>query len=52
MLPGVTAYVVFSSSLLDILKGKVSKEFLIGVILVVIVSLIPIIYKKRKGAAK
>jgi uncharacterized membrane protein YdjX (TVP38/TMEM64 family) len=51
MLPGVTAYVVFSSSLLDLLKGKVSKEFLIGIILVVIVSLIPIIYKRRKGAA-
>jgi uncharacterized membrane protein YdjX (TVP38/TMEM64 family) len=52
MLPGVTAYVIFSSSLLDLVKGKVSKEFLIGIILVVIVSLIPIIYKKRKGAAK
>lgn len=52
MLPGVTAYVIFSSSLLDLFKGKVSKEFLIGIVLVVIVSLIPIIYKKRKGGAK
>jgi hypothetical protein len=51
MLPGVTAYVIFSSSLFDLLKGKISKEFLIGIILVVIVSLIPIIYKKRKGSA-
>ncbi|MEE9615198.1 MAG: TVP38/TMEM64 family protein [Thermodesulfobacteriota bacterium] len=49
MLPGITAYVVFSSSFLDLLKGKVSKEFLIGVTLVVIVSLIPILYKRFKG---
>lgn len=49
MLPGVTAYVVFSSSLLDLIKGKVSPEFLIGIVLVIIISLIPIIYKKRKA---
>lgn len=48
MLPGIFAYVVFSSSLLGLLKGKVSMEFLIGLILVVIVSLIPIIYKRRR----
>lgn len=48
MLPGIFAYVVFSSSLLGLLKGNVSKEFLIGLILVVIVSLIPIIYKRRR----
>ena len=47
MLPGVVAYIVFSSSLLGLLKGNVSKEFVIGLILVVIVSAIPIIYKRR-----
>jgi uncharacterized membrane protein YdjX (TVP38/TMEM64 family) len=52
MLPGVTAYVVFSSSLLDIFKGKVSPEFLIGIVLVVLISLIPIIYKRKKDASK
>lgn len=45
MLPGIVAYVVFSSSLLGLLKGKVSKEFVIGLILVVAVSAISVIYK-------
>ena len=49
MTPGVIAYVTFSSSLLDLVKGKVSSELLIGVGLVVIVSLIPIIYKRLKA---
>lgn len=48
MLPGITAYVVFSSSLLDVFQGNISKEFIIGVTLVVMVSLIPILYKKFK----
>lgn len=47
MLPGVVAYVLFSSSLLGLLKGNVSREFLIGLILVVAVSAIPIIYKRK-----
>lgn len=46
MLPGVVAYVVFSSSLLGLLKGNVSKEFVIGLILVAVVSAIPVIYKR------
>lgn len=49
MLPGAAAYVIFSSSLLDVLKGKVSKEFIIGVVLVVLVSLIPVLYRKYRG---
>ena len=48
MLPGVVAYVVFSSSILGLVKGRVSSEFIIGVVLVVIVSLIPVIYKRYK----
>lgn len=46
MLPGIVAYVVFSSSLLGLLKGNVSKEFLIGLLLVIAISAIPIAYKR------
>ncbi len=49
MLPGAVAYVVFSSSLLDIFRGRISPTFIIGIVLVIAVSLIPIIYKRRKG---
>ncbi|MBI5344610.1 MAG: TVP38/TMEM64 family protein [Deltaproteobacteria bacterium] len=52
MMPGAIAYVVFSSSILDVFKGKVSKEFLIGVILVILVSLLPVIYKRFKGSRR
>jgi len=37
---------VFSSSLLGLLKGNVSKEFVIGLILVAAISAIPVIYKR------
>jgi uncharacterized membrane protein YdjX (TVP38/TMEM64 family) len=47
MLPGIVAYIVFSSSLLGLFRGNVSREFVIGLILVVIVSAIPIIYKRK-----
>lgn len=50
MMPGAIAYVVFSSSILDVFKGKVSKEFLIGIILVILVSLLPVLYKRFKGS--
>ncbi|MDO8426691.1 MAG: TVP38/TMEM64 family protein [Deltaproteobacteria bacterium] len=49
MIPGVVAYVVFSSSILDLFKGRASKEFIIGVILVIIVSLLPLVYKRFRG---
>lgn len=49
MLPGIIAFVIFSSSLLDLLRGRVSREFLIGLLLVIIVSLIPILYKRYRG---
>ncbi|WP_246153126.1 TVP38/TMEM64 family protein [Oryzomonas rubra] len=41
MLPGTIAFITFSSSLLGLLKGKVSREFFIGIVLIVAVSLIP-----------
>ncbi len=48
MLPGITAYVVFSSSILDVFHGRVSPAFIAGVALVVIVSLIPFVYKRMR----
>jgi uncharacterized membrane protein YdjX (TVP38/TMEM64 family) len=49
MLPSTIAYVYFSSNVLDLLQGKISGGLIIGVILVVLVSLIPVIYKRWKA---
>ncbi|MFO7767242.1 MAG: VTT domain-containing protein [Pelovirga sp.] len=49
MLPGCIAFIVFSSSLLDLFQGKISPTFLIGLLLIVITSLIPVIYQKMKA---
>jgi uncharacterized membrane protein YdjX (TVP38/TMEM64 family) len=50
MLPWSFAFVYFSSSALDLLRGKISWQVVIGIILVIVVSLMPWIYKKiRKG---
>jgi hypothetical protein len=46
MLPATAAYVVFSSSLLDILKGKISREMIIGLFLILFVSAIPFLIQK------
>src|SRR5665647_450514 len=51
MLPSTIAYVYFSSNILGLLQGKISPGLIIGVILVVVVSLIPVIYKWRKAKA-
>jgi uncharacterized membrane protein YdjX (TVP38/TMEM64 family) len=51
MLPVTIAFVYFSSNILDLLHGHISKELIVGVILVILVSLIPIIYKKLKAKA-
>lgn len=48
MFPATAAYVVFSSSLFDILKGEISPELIIGIVLIAVVSSIPIIYSRRK----
>jgi len=45
MLPGIVAYVVFSSSIPGLLRGRMTKEFIIGIFLVLLVSLIPLIRK-------
>jgi len=50
MLPGAVAYVVFSSSILDLFKGRISKEFVVGMALVAAVSLAPVLYRRlRRG---
>jgi uncharacterized membrane protein YdjX (TVP38/TMEM64 family) len=51
MLPATIAFVYFSSNLLDLVHGKISSGLIIGVILIVLVSLIPVIYKWRKAKA-
>lgn len=48
MIPGAVAYVVFSSSILDLFKGGISTEFVIGAVLVVMLSLATYLYKKYK----
>jgi len=49
MLPGCIAFIVFSSSLLDLIKGHVSPTFVIGLGLVLLVSLMPVIYNRYKA---
>ncbi len=51
MLPATIAFVYFSSNLLDLIHGNISRGLIIGAILVVLVSLIPVIYKWRKAKA-
>jgi uncharacterized membrane protein YdjX (TVP38/TMEM64 family) len=51
MLPVTIAFVYFSSNVLDLFHGQISWELIIGVILVLLVSLIPLIYKKLKAKA-
>jgi uncharacterized membrane protein YdjX (TVP38/TMEM64 family) len=49
MLPVTIAYVYFSANVLDLLQGKFSKELLIGVLLLALVSTIPFIYRRIKA---
>jgi len=49
MLPWTIAYVYFSSYVLDLFRGHISRELLIGLILVLMVSLLPVLYRKLKG---
>lgn len=51
MLPACIAFIVFSSSLPDLLQGKLSFKFITGIVLIVMVSFIPVIYNfiKKKG---
>jgi uncharacterized membrane protein YdjX (TVP38/TMEM64 family) len=49
MLPSTIAYVYFSSNILDLFQGKISRGLILGIILVVVVSLIPLVYKRVKA---
>jgi uncharacterized membrane protein YdjX (TVP38/TMEM64 family)/Fe-S oxidoreductase len=49
MLPACIAFIVFSSSLLDLIKGKVSPTFVLGIALIILVSMIPALSKRRKA---
>jgi len=48
MIPGAIGFVVFGSSIFDLLKGKITGKFIIGIVIILLISLIPIIYKKGK----
>ncbi|MCE5335144.1 MAG: VTT domain-containing protein, partial [Desulfobacteraceae bacterium] len=48
MLPACIAFIVFSSSLLDLIRGRVSPTFIAGICLIILVSLIPVFYRKRQ----
>lgn len=49
MLPACIAFIVFSSSLLSLARGSVSPTALIGVGLIAAVSLLPVLYRRRRG---
>lgn len=47
MLPGVVAYVVFSSSLLDLLQGRLPASFFVGLALIILLTFIPLLLRRR-----
>ena len=49
MLPACIAFIVFSSSLLDLIRGRVSLTFVIGLVLVALVSMSPLFYRRYKA---
>lgn len=49
MLPACIAFIVFSSSLLGLIRGSVSPTALLGIVLIGLVSFLPVVYKRIKG---
>jgi uncharacterized membrane protein YdjX (TVP38/TMEM64 family) len=49
MLPACIAFIVFSSSLLELIKGNITPTSLLGIGLIVLVSLIPVVYRRFKS---
>jgi uncharacterized membrane protein YdjX (TVP38/TMEM64 family)/Fe-S oxidoreductase len=45
MLPACIAFIVFSSSLLELIRGNLSPTALLGIVLIVVVSLLPVFYR-------
>lgn len=52
MLPACIAFIVFSSSLLDLVRGHVSVNFAMGLALIAVVALIPVAYRRYKAKKK
>ena len=48
MLPACIAFIVFSSSLPDVVKGRISPSFVIGSILILCVMLVSFVYRRHK----
>jgi len=49
MLPATIAFISLSSSIGELLRGNISKEFVIGAVLLGALSLLPVLWKKRRG---
>jgi len=49
MLPACIAFIVFSSSLLELIRGKLSPTALLGIALIFLVSLLPVFYRRVKA---
>jgi uncharacterized membrane protein YdjX (TVP38/TMEM64 family) len=49
MLPACIAFIVFSSSLIDLIRGRISLTFVIGLVLVILVSVFPFFYRRYKA---
>jgi uncharacterized membrane protein YdjX (TVP38/TMEM64 family)/Fe-S oxidoreductase len=49
MLPACIAFIVFSSSLLELIRGRISLTFIIGLVLVVLILIFPIFYRRYKA---
>jgi uncharacterized membrane protein YdjX (TVP38/TMEM64 family) len=52
MLPGTVAYVLFSSSLIELIQGTVSLKLIVGVALIIGVTLMPLVYMRIKKNKK
>ena len=49
MLPACIAFIVFSSPCSDVIRGKISPAFIAGLGLIILVSLIPLFYRRYKA---
>ena len=49
MIPLTTIYVYFSANLFDLLRGKLSWQVILGILLVTVVAITPLVYKKFKA---
>ncbi len=49
MLPACIAYVVFGSSLIDLIQGRISKEFIIGILLIIALNILVLAIRKKRG---